>query len=375
MIFSLCIFGGITLLLHSNRNRAKVILACSMLFWALLIGAQLAINCSSENSSVLFQPEILIIGGFVTASTTCYVIEVLRPRYLTLRRFIIFFFPFIVIAALTITYYCTGHKIQSYHNLTDLFAKFNIDHMLRVLLLLITIFYMILPAYLVLRYNRGFTRYLLENVSNPEDYDLNWLKRIMLILSAIYISYIIMLITNNKTFYIINKSVLLVLWYYFFYRALFLKEISLSHNFSKGWNAPFCQTETENVIANVPETNVSPKSDYIEKINYWFEHDKPYLRENLRLSDLQREFPISRTYLSRLLNKELGSSFSDYVNSFRVEESKRLLEETPEIEMQELAERSGFNSVSTFRRAFIKQTGMTLAEYKKKTTSLLVKSK
>ena len=43
---------------------------------------------------------------------------------------------------------------------------------------------MIVPIYLILRYSEGFKVYLRENVSDPEDYDLDWLKKTMLILSS-----------------------------------------------------------------------------------------------------------------------------------------------------------------------------------------------
>lgn len=46
---------------------------------------------------------------------------------------------------------------------------------------------MIVPIYLILRYSEGFKVYLRENVSDPEDYDLDWLKKTMLILSSMYI--------------------------------------------------------------------------------------------------------------------------------------------------------------------------------------------
>ena len=103
---------------------------------------------------------------------------------------------------------------------------------------------------------------------------------------------------------------------------------------------------------------------YAEEVSAWFEREKPYLREDLRLTDLQRIFPISRSYLSQLFNRELGQSFSDYVNQFRIEESKRLMDTEPNASIQEIAERSGFHSISTFRRAFQKCTGMIPSEYK-----------
>ena len=103
---------------------------------------------------------------------------------------------------------------------------------------------------------------------------------------------------------------------------------------------------------------------YAEEVSAWFEREKPYLREDLRLTDLQRIFPISRSYLSQLFNRELGQSFSDYVNQFRIEESKRLMDTEPNVSIQEIAERSGFHSISTFRRAFQKCTGTIPSEYK-----------
>lgn len=104
---------------------------------------------------------------------------------------------------------------------------------------------------------------------------------------------------------------------------------------------------------------------YEAEVQSWFRKEKPYLREDLCLIDLQRVFPISRSYLSQLFNRELGMSFSDYVNHFRIEESKRSLEMEPLVSIQKVAERSGFHSISTFRRAFQKYTGKSASEYKK----------
>ena len=58
---------------------------------------------------------------------------------------------------------------------------------------------MIVPIYLILRYSEGFKVYLRENVSDPEDYDLDWLKKTMLILSSMYIFYLVLLFKGDKT--------------------------------------------------------------------------------------------------------------------------------------------------------------------------------
>ena len=180
----------------------------------------------------------------------------------------------------------------------------------------------------------------------------------MIILIVLYGFYLVLLLTNTPLMYVIDKTVLLFVWYYFFYKALFLKVVVLEHSFKSGWDLPYQEDDNDD-----DEHRVLSKR-YAEEVSAWFEREKPYLREDLRLTDLQRIFPISRSYLSQLFNRELGQSFSDYVNQFRIEESKRLMDAESNASIQEIAERSGFHSISTFRRAFQKCTGMIPSEYK-----------
>ena len=357
-ILGFCIFGGFTLLLRARDNRAKRILGWSMFLWAFLAAVRISVNLYVDNAKEVFDPDILFSGCLVSASLACYVIEVLHPGYLTLRRILYFISPVFTGGLAFFIYRLSGGEIHVYYTLEDVFIHFNIDMVLRILLLLFTLFYMALPIYLVLKYSKGFTKYLSENVADPEEYDLNWLKKIMFILVILYVFYLILLLTDRPVLYVIDKAVLLIVWYYFFYKALFLKVIHLDHSFEKGWDIPYDEEEDDD------QHSILSKR-YVEEVNIWFEKEKPYLREDLRLTDLQRVFPISRSYLSQLFNKELGCSFSDYVNGFRVEESKRLLEAEPMTSIQEIAERSGFHSISTFRRAFVKSTGVMPSEYRK----------
>ncbi|WP_102407512.1 helix-turn-helix domain-containing protein [Parabacteroides bouchesdurhonensis] len=360
-ILGFCFFGGLTLLLKARDNRAKQILGWSMLLWAFLAAVRVSVNLYVNDSKEVFHPDVLVTGCLVSASLACYVIEVLRPRYLTLKRFLLFISPLLISGLSFFIYRLAGGEIHVYYSLKDVFVNFDLDMFLRLVLLLFTLIYMTLPVYLVLKYSKEFTKYLSENVSNPEDYDLNWLKKIMVILVILYVFYLVLLLTDKPILYVIDKAILLIVWYYFFYKALFLKVIELDHSFEKGWDLSYCNENDE----EDDEQHSMLTKRYVEDVYTWFEREKPYLREDLRLTDLQRVFPISRSYLSQLFNKELGCSFSDYVNSFRIEESKRLLEAEPMTSIQEIAERSGFHSISTFRRAFIKCTGMMPSEYRK----------
>lgn len=359
-IIGICIFGGVTLLLRSGDNRAKKILGWDMFLWAFLAIIRLSVNLFLRESKEAFHPDILLMGALVTATLACYVIEVLRPGYLTCRRFFLFISPVAFCGLAYLAYRLSGGEIHTYYSIGEIFDSFNMDVLIRMIVFLLTLFYMVFPVFLIVRYNKGYQIFLAENVADPEEYDLEWLKKTMLILIILYGFYLVLLLTHTPLMYAIDKAVLLVVWYYFFYKALFLKTVVWEHSFENGWELPYLEEEEE----TDDDAHQMLAKRYAEEVHAWFEREKPYLREDLRLTDLQRVFPISRSYLSQLFNRELGQSFSDYVNRFRIEESKRLIEAEPDVSIQEIAERSGFHSMSTFRRAFQKYTGMIPSEYK-----------
>lgn len=360
-IIGFCVFGGTTLLLRAGENRAKKILGWGMYSWAIMAVVRLSVNLYLHEAKEAFHPDVLIIGALVTATLACYVIEVLRPGYLTCRRFLVFISPVVVGGLAYLAYRLSGGEIHTYYSLEEVFEFFNMDVLLRMTVFALTLFYMVLPVYLIARYSKDFKVFLAENVSDPEEYDLDWLKKTMIILIVLYGFYLVLLLTDIPVMYVIDKTVLLFAWYYFFYKALFLKVVVLDYSFKDGWDLPNQQDDMNN--DDDDEHGILSKR-YAEEVNAWFEKEKPYLREDLRLTDLQRVFPISRSYLSQLFNRELGQSFSDYVNQFRIEESKRLMDAEPNASIQEIAERSGFHSISTFRRAFQKCTGTIPSDYR-----------
>ncbi|MEG1749748.1 MAG: helix-turn-helix domain-containing protein [Tannerellaceae bacterium] len=366
-IIGFCMFGGITILLRAMKNRAKCIFGSSMLLWALLAAVRLSVNLFIKPSKEIFHPDILLIGCVVAVSLACYVIEMLRPGYLTVRRFMLFVSPILLSVLFRIIYYLGGGVIDNYYTMDELFSAMSVGLFVRLVFLLFMLLYMALPLVLILRYNNGYTRYLQNTVSDPENYDLSWLKKILIVLSLMYVFYIVLLLTNSVLLYVINKATLLVIWYYFFYKALFMKVIEHDYSFEAGWKLPDMETtravEEELIVSDEEQRSLLFKH-YAKEVNDWFIKEKPYLSEDLRLTDIQRVLPISRSYLSQLFNRELGCSFSDYVNGFRVEESKRLMAAEPESSLNEIAERSGFHSISTFRRSFIKQTGVMPSEFR-----------
>ena len=86
--------------------------------------------------------------------------------------------------------------------------------------------------------------------------------------------------------------------------------------------------------------------------------------KDLSLSILEEELHLSKYYISHLFGDNLGICFNDYVNSLRISEACRLLR-TTDMSITEISNTSGFGTLRTFNRAFIKQMGMSPSEYKR----------
>jgi AraC-like DNA-binding protein len=104
--------------------------------------------------------------------------------------------------------------------------------------------------------------------------------------------------------------------------------------------------------------------DLSEKINHLMEKKKRYTDPSFNLEELACELGTNRTYMSRIINEEHRKRFNTYVNDYRFKELRRLLEHYPHLTREELANRSGFNSVTTMVRVIKQNTGMSYKDWK-----------
>lgn len=94
----------------------------------------------------------------------------------------------------------------------------------------------------------------------------------------------------------------------------------------------------------------------------------PYKDPDLSVSDLAALIHLSPQKLSRLLNHTMGTTFYDYINSFRVYEVIRMMENDSGsvYTLLSMAFDAGFSSKSTFNSVFKKVTGLTPTDYRRK---------
>ena len=93
---------------------------------------------------------------------------------------------------------------------------------------------------------------------------------------------------------------------------------------------------------------------------------KIYLNPKLTVIDLDAAICTNKTDLSLYLNNTLHTTFYDYVNKYRIEEACGIMKEMSaenKMMIAEVATASGFNSLSSFNRYFMKMKGISPSEY------------
>ena len=105
-------------------------------------------------------------------------------------------------------------------------------------------------------------------------------------------------------------------------------------------------------------------TEIIEKVDSWIKTDG-YIRQGLTLKELAETLHTNRTYLSAYIKSTYKITFREWITGLRLEYAKNMLKEHPEINVQKLAETSGFLSRSNFIKAFTEKEGCTPAKWKK----------
>lgn len=105
----------------------------------------------------------------------------------------------------------------------------------------------------------------------------------------------------------------------------------------------------------------------IQAIEQYMEQKKPYLNHLLTLENLANQLSLSPRYLSTLINRHFQKNFFEFVNYYRIEESKALLisVSNQKTTMLDIMDRAGFNSKATFNTFFKKLVGETPTQFRK----------
>ena len=120
-----------------------------------------------------------------------------------------------------------------------------------------------------------------------------------------------------------------------------------------------CSTETMGESVNDRERELFIRTERLMK------NEHCYRDRNLTIESLAERLSTNRTYLSKAINQQSGKSFSQYINSYRIDAARHMLSDADnDIQIKELAYALGFSTPETFSASFRKAVGIVPSKFR-----------
>ena len=227
---------------------------------------------------------------------------------------------------------------------------------------------------------RKYNAMLRNNVGNIECFDLRWSVYLCVLLFVVQLFWALESVSQNTWFSApeVNSNLLFDTLYclvmmtvvVFITRKIVQQKV-FSVSQEEKETTPMDLLENEEDVSQ-PQTDTSPSSYHEvligKNIETLIRENRYYLDKTLTLQKLATLLGTNRQYLSNYINQEKAMTFYDYINDFRLEEAKNLLDGLDggrQYSIEDISSLSGFNSYSTFLRAFAKKYGQTPSKYPK----------
>lgn len=332
---SIALSGAWISIRRSEGLRVRKVWGYTLLVWGIadgfyviswLIAPEPLMNMGADQLTTLE----LLVGNLLGWVLLLYPTEVLRPGWMTFKRALIQLLPMFVVVAL------------------DYIVPVNLQP-------LIILYPFVLVAFL-LNHVHAYSVWCEDNFSSLEDIDVAWIMRYLVMLVLVGVVYMFMCLTHGHTRGFTQQWLVIVLLGYSTDQILFRRDPwELQHQAEQeaGLAAGPCQ-------AGIPE---DANTAYRVALERWMAQEKPYRNPDFKLLDLRRVLPLNRSSLSQYIHAEYGCSFYYFVNGYRIEEAKRLMNMDPDMRIEDISVRCGFSSSKVFSRTFTIFTGVTPREW------------
>jgi ABC-type antimicrobial peptide transport system permease subunit/AraC-like DNA-binding protein len=339
MIFIGLTFSLMLLIAPKGKKATNRILGLILIITTCFLGTDLRPETAFSRGSLAPPQFSLALGPLIYF----YVLSVIRPGHKFRSRDLLHFIPLLVQACTTI--YDTS-------NLPVLNSMFRLTVFITVCGYLYAAYKLIKDFSLGLKFTGG-DRYLLK---------LRWLNNILKCLAFLWFLWIPFYFID----YLYHHSGT-VLFFYSLHILLAALAIGIAGMviLKPEINSP---ADEPYFLKVTSADEVKHKAIWLKQIMKQGAH---YKDPDLSLTSLAEKLGLTTHELSRIINTVLKKSFNDFVNEYRVADVVRKMQDPAfdHLTLQGIAYDAGFNSPSTFHRAFKQLTGKTPAEYKKELPS------
>jgi AraC-like DNA-binding protein len=208
-----------------------------------------------------------------------------------------------------------------------------------------------------------------DNYSDPRRADLRWLYTTILFFSCCMFltafNGFLGLTTWSKYYYFVFGAIVGLL-FVFIYRILLATLLRPAIFGLLEEQAPGAIADADSPQL-LPVTSTFTPEPGIAMLVREMQDNKPYLDPDLTLEKLAARLSLRPKVLSKVINDGLHKHFFDFINSYRIDEAKRLLTNPPDrkFTVLEVLYQCGFNSKSSFNTLFKRYTGMTPTVFRK----------
>lgn len=298
----------------------------------------------------------------------CHLLD--RNYYLTLKA-ALHFIPALLVLILMLPFYTmpANEKLDFIQGLSNGAAGINIPAGQLVFMaahVLQTVAY-VFTAYRFIKSKEEELKQLSSDVFVVKK--LNWLNSFSLYFSIYLLLYLLLVIALFfiNSYQIQVDYVMLLITSYSIY-AIGYAAIRSPEIFKAMPEQEFVKENGQNGTAS---RNNQRYPEIKEKLLLYMETHKPFLKSDLKISELADSLSVPYYQLSQTINDEFLVSFYDFVNKYRVEEAKKLLvEDGRNYKILAIAYEVGFNSKATFNRVFKKFTDLTPSEFKERSLAI-----
>ena len=370
MIFSYITFANLALLLFSillfifskniKSNRY-------LLFYLINLGLHtvLRFGFSHGGYHLIVLPYILFPSAFLFGPLLyLYTRSVLFENSHTKNEVILFSIPVVIIF---ITHIAFNFLYTEMGNVTDILTQSGVIATYTKTMIIISNIYNILITLLAFISLKKYIFIFYNNFAITKIDEILWLKVLLFFNVSLYTCYLLttlftlgetsnFLPVNSTEGFIMLGMAYLILFYYIKKPSLFIltdKDIL---------------PEKEGTLPKYSKQNLSEnmRKDYIKKIEEYFKLYKPYLEETLSLSEISSAVGIPSHHFSMTINIEKSRNFHNFINDYRIEEAKKILQDKnySDTNILNIAFKSGFQSKSVFNRVFKQITGKSPKDYR-----------
>ena len=239
-----------------------------------------------------------------------------------------------------------------------------------------TFYYVLLVAYCIAaaRLMPNYGRYIKSRFSSIDRISLAWLYKLIIVYLISSLLFLILRIVelyalisdaNLELFYVNNTLVMVVCFYLIALGGY--RQDSTSFDTNHHSEDEEAKSASESVkIKQIPFSDET--SDAIwQQLNTYMNSQEPFLNEELSLTQLAEGVGISPRDLGQVINTVSGKNFYDFVNGYRAEKARELLEseDRADTPMVDIGIESGFASKVTFYKYFKRHFSQTPLQYRK----------